>query len=63
MEGLRKSLLSGATNKFQEIAELRKEMQGFMESNKKQPEGWTAERVRELANDPMFVEALTCADN
>lgn len=56
MEGLQKSLLSGANNKFQEIATLRKEMQTYMEQSKGQGE-WTAERVQALANDPKFITA------
>lgn len=56
MEGLRKSLLSGANNKFQEIATLRKEMKSFMEKDKGNGE-WTPQRVQELANDPKFIQA------
>ena len=55
MEGLRKSLVSGANNKFQEIATLRKEMQASLERGT--PEEWTPERVQKLANDPKFIEA------
>ena len=54
MEGMRKSLLSGANDKFQEIATLRKEMQSVLESKK---DVWTPERVQALANDPKFIEA------
>ncbi len=56
MEGLRKNLLSGANNKFQEIATLRKEMQGFMEQSKGSNE-WTPEKVQALSQDPKFIAA------
>ena len=56
MQGLQKSLLSGANDKFQEIATLRKEMQSYMEQTKGQDE-WTPERVQALANDPKFIQA------
>jgi len=58
MSALRKSLVSGVNGKFQEIAEIRKELQAMKTETKAvQNEQWTPERVQSLINDPTFVEA------
>jgi len=58
MSALRKSLVSGVNNKFQEIAEIRKELKSMKtETQAVQNEQWTPERVQSLINDPNFVEA------
>lgn len=49
MEGLRKSLQRGYNDKFQTLAEMKKEM---LKSNQ-----WTEARVQELLNDQNFVNA------
>lgn len=51
MEGLKKSLLSGENKKYQELAELKKELQQVVNREK----GWTPERIQQLANDPEFI--------
>lgn len=60
-EKLRKDLVSGTNQKFQEIATLRKEMQSFMEQSKSSQgsDEWTPERVQALANDPKFIAAAS----
>ncbi len=51
---LRKSLMRGANDKFQEIAELRKDIQSL----KQQDDGkWTPEKIQKIMNDPDFVSA------
>lgn len=52
---LRKSLMRGANDKFQEIAEFRKELQSVKEGL--QPKGWSPERIKQLMNDPEFLSA------
>lgn len=58
-EQLRKSLMRGANDKFQEIAELRKEMKSFIDNQAQaNPSGsWTSDKVQALLNDPTFVQA------
>lgn len=53
MEGLRKSLLRGANDKFQELSDLRKEAISVLNTNSE----WTPERVQQLTNDPTFISA------
>lgn len=48
-----KSFQRGTGQKFQEIAELRKEMQATLEQTKR----WTPERVQALLQDPNFVSS------
>jgi hypothetical protein len=48
-----KSLQRGFNQKFQELAGLRKELEGKIETDKT----WTPERVQSLLNDPSFVQA------
>ena len=48
-----KSMQRGTGQKFQEIAELRKEMESTLEQTKQ----WTPERVQSLLQDPNFVNA------
>lgn len=52
---LRKSLMRGANDKFQEIAEFRKELQNVKDGL--QPKGWSPERIKQLMNDPEFLSA------
>jgi len=49
--GLKKSLISGENQKYQEIAQLRKDLENQKSSN------WTSERVQELLKDQSFVKA------
>jgi len=55
MVQLRKSMMRGANDKFQEIAEIRKELQAVKENTS--PADWTPERVQSLLNDDKFVNA------
>lgn len=52
---LRKSLMRGANDKFQEIAEIRKELQSLKDGL--QPKGWSPDRIQALMNDPEFLNA------
>ena len=52
---LRKSGISGITNKFQEIAAMRKEIQDIRDGLT--PKGWTPERIQQLIKDPEFLQA------
>jgi len=54
MEAMQKSLVSGANDKFQEIATLRKEMQSVLENKNGE---WTPDKVQALAQDPKFIQA------
>ena len=51
-----KSFQRGFGKKFDELAQLRKEMQTYIEQSKGQEE-WTPEKVQALANDPKFIQA------
>lgn len=53
-ELLRKSAMTGLTEKFQEIAEMRKELQSLKENSN---EPWTPERVKQQLNDPSWQQA------
>ena len=48
-----KSMQSGYNKKFQEVAELRKNL----EQQANQTKAWTPQRIQELMNDPNFVQA------
>lgn len=48
-----KSLQSGFTKKFQELAEIRKQF----ESKQSESSNWTPEKVQNLLNDPAFVQS------
>ncbi len=50
---MRKSAVRGLNGKFQEMAELRKDIQGLKEGNDK----WTPERIQKLMNDSEFISA------
>jgi hypothetical protein len=54
---LKKSLISGENKKYQEIADLRKDLEAKIENLKTQPKEWTSERVQELMKDQSFVTA------
>lgn len=55
MELFRKSGITGLTKKFQEVAELRKEIQSLKDGIT--PKGWTPERIQQLIKDPEFLNA------
>lgn len=48
-----KSLQSGFTKKFQELAEIRKQFEARQSENS----NWTPEKIQNLLNDPTFVQA------
>lgn len=50
---LKKSLISGENQKYQEIAKLRKEYENKLSGTS----NWTTEKVQALLNDPTFVKA------
>ena len=52
---LRKSGVRGVNEKLSEIAEIRKELQSVKEGI--MPKGWSPERVKQLINDPEFLQA------
>lgn len=52
---LRKSGVRGVNEKLSEIAEIRKELQAVKEGII--PKGWSPERVKQLINDPEFLQA------
>jgi hypothetical protein len=54
---LRKSAISGVGQKFQEIAEIRKELQSLKERAVTQGNKWSAEKIQEMINDPEFIKA------
>jgi hypothetical protein len=54
MTQLRKSLMRGANDKFEEIATFRKELQLLKDGK---PTEWSPQKIQSLLNDPKFVEA------
>lgn len=54
---LRKSAITGVNTKFQEIAEIRKELESLKHSGGTQK--WTPERIQQLINDPEFIQAAS----
>ena len=55
LKGLRKSLVSGANKKYEELASKIKEFEQHQSSSKN--ESWTPERINALMQDPEFVKA------
>ncbi len=55
---LKKSLISGENTKYQELAELKKALEGQVaQTSSTQNQPWTVERVQSLLQDPTFVSS------
>lgn len=57
MVSLRKSMMRGANTKFEEIADIRKELEAVKTNIQSDPKSWTPERIQSLLNDPSFIQA------
>ncbi len=57
MVALRKSMIRGGNQKFEELAGYRKELDELKLSINSDPKSWTPERIQSLLNDPSFITA------